>query len=483
MDTVRGNPADPPRQLGETDVLVVGGGFGGVAAAVAACGEGVRVCLLESRSYLGWERFAPLRPWATRAEMSSILRLSGAGDPAQFAVYVDALDEYALIPDRCKIYLEDLLLARGVTLFYQLHVTGWDRTRDGFRVHVCGKSGAFFIDARTVVDATPEGAVLQALPGCARRRWPAADAVRTAEFVNVDTQSLWQGSSGGEAPEFQGWRFHLGHEASGHVLAEYTVSVPLKVPSVYTEAARYMPRHTMCRVRRLMAKHPAFRAAVLTATSPETGLPPLWRAPSVAFDSGERAEPVPTPAGPIPLAAFQAVDGVWAVSGCADVDDDVARAIHADVRSGVEIGLRVGAIAARASGLNRSAGGSAGRVGQARAVSLGDGESAAATGLDSFRRPEQLVEVDVLVVGGGTSGAAAAITAGESARTMVVDMNHGLGGTGTIGGVNSYWYGHRDHFSQVIQRWVAVEHRWMGIKDSPGRWNIEAKMYALLKAA
>ena len=48
--------------------------------------------------------------------------------------------------------------------------------------------------------------------------------------------------------------------------------------------------------------------------------------------------------------------------------------------------------------------------------------------------------VDVLVAGGGTAGAPATYAAAtEGAKTLVVEMLPGFGGTGTYGGVHSYW--------------------------------------------
>ncbi len=49
--------------LHECDAAVVGGSLGGVAAALALARAGRRVALIESRTYLGREITATLRPW------------------------------------------------------------------------------------------------------------------------------------------------------------------------------------------------------------------------------------------------------------------------------------------------------------------------------------------------------------------------------------------------------------------------------------
>lgn len=64
-------------------------------------------------------------------------------------------------------------------------------------------------------------------------------------------------------------------------------------------------------------------------------------------------------------------------------------------------------------------------------------------------------DCDVLVVGGGTAGAAAALfSARMGMKTRLIEMNPVLGGTATIGGVSTYWFGHRGGATAIIDRAV-----------------------------
>ncbi|HQL87232.1 MAG: hypothetical protein BWX73_00812 [Lentisphaerae bacterium ADurb.Bin082] len=64
---------------------------------------------------------------------------------------------------------------------------------------------------------------------------------------------------------------------------------------------------------------------------------------------------------------------------------------------------------------------------------------------------------DVVVLGGGTSGAPAAISAARSgAKTLVLEYLHALGGTGTVGLIGIYCAGYREGFTAEVDR---------GIKD------------------
>jgi hypothetical protein len=92
-----------------------------------------------------------------------------------------------------------------------------------------------------------------------------------------------------------------------------------------------------------------------------------------------------------------------------------------------------------------------------------------------------LDEVDVLVAGGGTSGAPAAYTAAkEGKKTIVVDMNPGFGGTGTYGGVQSYW-GPGDYYGFThshIKTTTEINNSFSNFfpDNGYGRWSVEAKM-------
>jgi len=97
-------------------------------------------------------------------------------------------------------------------------------------------------------------------------------------------------------------------------------------------------------------------------------------------------------------------------------------------------------------------------------------------------------DVDVLVVGGGSSGAVAAVeSAREGMHTCLVDMNPGLGGTGTYGGVDSYWLGHRGGFVARVAERLNHTHERLGQPrpdDLPWPvWNIEAKNQTWIELA
>ena len=100
-----------------------------------------------------------------------------------------------------------------------------------------------------------------------------------------------------------------------------------------------------------------------------------------------------------------------------------------------------------------------------------------------------LRETDFLVVGGGTTGATCANSAGrEGARTVLLELCPGLGGTGTLGGVSAHWYGRywagfAIRNAQLVDKVHESIHWPTSANKKNGAWNIEAKMYALLQDA
>ena len=82
---------------------------------------------------------------------------------------------------------------------------------------------------------------------------------------------------------------------------------------------------------------------------------------------------------------------------------------------------------------------------------------------------------DVVVAGGGTGGAPAGIAAArDGAKTIVLEMQHGLGGVGTRGLISGYWFGNRVGFTRELDE--AVTRLDTVSQAKQGRyWNPEIK--------
>ncbi len=193
-----------------------------------------------------------------------------------------------------------------------------------------------------------------------------------------------------------------------------------------------------------------------------------------------------TAAGDIPIGAFQpaSIDGIYVVGGCADVPRPCAEQMLRPLNY-----MRTGDYVGRAAAVEAMA-----------APALAGVELAAAAGTvthtgqvkESFLAPRPtfpcrpkiqarqrhlpvLAQYDVVIVGGGTSGAPAAIGAARyGADTLVIEYLHGLGGVGTLGLIGAYYGGNRVGFTDEVNDGIAA----MNAPELCERssWNIEAKM-------
>lgn len=86
--------------------------------------------------------------------------------------------------------------------------------------------------------------------------------------------------------------------------------------------------------------------------------------------------------------------------------------------------------------------------------------------------PERQERCDVLVVGGGTAGALAALHAARGgARTVIIEQQYVLGGTSTVGGVSTYWFGNRYRDVREIDRETDRYMEWLGLPRRQGIWS------------
>ena len=177
-----------------------------------------------------------------------------------------------------------------------------------------------------------------------------------------------------------------------------------------------------------------------------------------------------------PLGVFQplGVDNLYVLNAYAGVSEPVTRQLINSPCNFARIGKRIGADAGkRARELATPQ-----QLGFCRAPT-GSYELAVSEVETSFRFrdcapiaiPDQDLPVfgrwDVVVVGGGTSGAPAAIGAARSgARTLVIEYLDELGGVGTAGMITTYWYGLQNGFTAEIDQAVGIKQNWWPIKKA-----------------
>jgi ribulose 1,5-bisphosphate synthetase/thiazole synthase len=136
------------------------------------------------------------------------------------------------------------------------------------------------------------------------------------------------------------------------------------------------------------------------------------------------------------------------------------------------------------------------RAGAANRLTVGEQESPQRgrvyEQVKTDRRSFPIIEkADILVIGGGSSGATAAIAAAESGKkTIVLDMNPGFGGTGTFAGVQDYWgkgtykgfvARHIKNMDEVHKYIPNYTKNYLSWWEPYVTWNVQAKMYMLLR--
>ncbi len=375
--------------LAEAEVVVVGGGMAGVAAALACAAAGRETLLIEARPQLGWEAtsaFSLNWPGADLDDGPLPTALRAAG----------GVNGFRLDAPICELVLERLVAQAGIELLlYSAPVALW---RDGERlggVVVGNKSGRQIVRARAFIDATEEAALWR-LAGTTLPD-PAAIRGRLVLFFNHvagDPREI-------AVPPVPGVGTPrlLPSVWPGEVAVAFEAEVPAEGWGAPNALGIALRRAIPTVARVLRAEVPAFADALLTHTG---------REPLPLTGPAHGAEPQ-HPEVPNLFGA-----GVWlAAAG----DREMAGNIRARWHQGAAAGALVGRLAAEMP----------------------------LPGLDAAGpspEPIEAPECDVLVAGGGTGGALAGIAAGrQGARVTLLESSHFLGGIGAGGGIHWYYHG------------------------------------------
>ncbi|MEQ9327800.1 MAG: FAD-dependent oxidoreductase, partial [Rhodospirillales bacterium] len=193
----------------DTDVVVVGGGMSGIAAALAARRSGCRVLLAERHGFLGGAAtagsVAQFVGWATRAGRRVVRgiageiadRLEAAGGAAGFDVFTMStghrMDRLQYDPEILKVVLDTMLLEAGVTVLF--HCALADIAANDGRVsalRIATQKGALEIRGTVFIDASGDMALLDAAGARFLERQPEGlqpatmmFAIATVDFAEI----------------------------------------------------------------------------------------------------------------------------------------------------------------------------------------------------------------------------------------------------------------------------------------------------------
>jgi len=391
------------------DVVVIGGGTAAVAAAETAAQSGARVFLAAERAYLGEDLCATLR---LQLDEGQILT-----DPLAQRLFPDGRSTTPLTVKRA---LDGTLLAADVRFLHGCYVTDVLRDQDGrpAGIVMANRAGRQAVVAKLVIDATGRAWATRTA-GAAAEPWP-------SEEQQFERTVLVPGTGGGAKAVVR----RVGLALAAGDFASLAGAEQAARDRTYVEG-------------QLRASESLFYVP------PD---PIVCRTAPAAWDGVAGCD----------LGHFQpaGVERWYVLSGAAGVPRDAAAEL-----------LRPTALIALARRIGAAAAGEAKRLPEPRGVRLtgvrtadvqpGDvGESL--QGLRPIGEPNETIAAearrlpvlgryDVVVIGGGTAGASAAIGAARrGAKTLVVEYQEALGGTGTLGLITRPYHGNLVGFAQEV---------------------------------
>jgi ribulose 1,5-bisphosphate synthetase/thiazole synthase len=491
------------------DVLIVGGGFAGVSAARKFAKNGASVVLIERRIYLGREMTSTCRPWINHAngslnELPELIKT--CIDPKFDQPFADkTLFRFSKI----KKPLENELLDADVKTLYTSFPLQLISNGNKIQGLVIGnKSGRQVILSNMVLDCTENASVVRLTDiGFESPKSELSDFTRTLEFIQIKPFAKNYIDVPAEL-NMKNNRVQIqqGYLGPNHYYVDCVMNFPNPLFDVDNTVAREKEawKRSIAVGKYLFEQVPEFNDAFLSASSyslagiysrqmQEISNDKLRNIPSEKVKiNDQHSTDIQNFATPF--------ENLWCINESARLSTDLVKHLltpqgacetavpvseflikHWNIFANISFPETIGQITKVDSQKLRSP------IKEKESPQKGKAYEFVNVG-------EQLIpvhdEVDILIVGGGSSGATAAISAAEQGKkTLVIDMNPGFGGTGTYAGVLDYWgtgnykgfvarhIKNMDEVHQYIKNWLTDYVPWF--KDFV-TWNVQAKMYMLL---
>jgi flavin-dependent dehydrogenase len=403
------------------DVAVVGGSIAGVSAALEVASQGRSVFLAAPRPYLGEDLVDTMRFWLEEGEKPT-----------------DALTEEIFAkpgptsPLRLKKTLENALTKASVRFLFGCYATDilLDQDARPAGIVLAGRAGRQAVIAKVIIDATAEASVA-GHAGAQFHSW----AGGPVEFRRVVL--------GGRPAHDETIRRRIPMSGNEQSYYEYSIRLDLPDTSSLTLARAEQ------QARDLTYRQGQQRASARLWFVPPAGV--VGRRPASEWRGFESPH----------IGHFQprGVDRLLIAGSRADLPRSAAQELMRPTAA-ERIGRLIGVEAARQAAILPVPRGCR-LTGATNSRTAGDVREVL-SGLRPVDRGSEFVpsntrllpllgSYDVVVVGGGTAGAAAAIGAGrQGARVLVVEYQEGLGGTGTLGLIGKPYYGRSAGFAKEV---------------------------------
>ncbi|HSU79632.1 MAG TPA: FAD-dependent oxidoreductase, partial [Candidatus Angelobacter sp.] len=471
-------PAQDIPVLSNVDLVVIGGSFAGISCALEYANLGKKVMVVESRTYLGSDLTATLSPWVLSTQKRRSKLLQSCLNTCGKTIVLKDSEFTTFHIDQLKLHLEEVLLTAGVQFLYAslpVGVVCLDNNRNG--LIIANKSGRQLIRCQGIVDAT-ETAITTFLSGELSDpiyKSEKAYFKRVLEFNKV--QEVVQVEF--EVPVELGLRsnkirLYPGFQENGHVYVEYQMLLNAENSLEGNRLRELAAQKQGMILAEYLAGHvPSFSKATLCSSSYEL------KGPYFFDEVGARPSHQDLEIEKLTLNH----PNIW----CLYKDFyENGNAGWLDVEQAAIYGEQLANLIKDIPFLKQQ------EIVKNEGLSKEDSYKVKipVNFIEGMFEFEHVIDQDiplsktaqVLVAGGGSSGGPAAIvSAQQGMSTILVDLNPGLGGTGTFGGVDSYWFGHRHGFAEKIMNSVKEVQEKIDYKGP--KWNIEAKKYALLSTA
>ncbi len=451
------------------DIVVAGGTLAGVSAALAAARKDARVFLGTEKTYLGDDVCAGGRFWLPDDEDRSHPLIKG--------IFTDhkGTDVSSARPNDVKRRLEDALLDAAVSFLYNCCPADLllDGNGDVAGVVFTGKYGPFAVQSKTVVDATTYGALARSA-GLPMSEWSGGELT----FKRVVAGDLNDNNGRTAHRVVLPGKFidETTEETGGVDVGEYSIDIHLD-----GWTARELARAEQT-VRDI-----TWNPDQVWTSDTATVVPPVHVA-GMAADPGLTVDNISASHFRTPWERFYVLGPSAAIPR--PVAGELLKmpaAIAAGDLLGRHMADEVRGMSESAPDIQNLVPKNTGHKSEGNVVEPATGhrfhqQADLVVGQPAGTHLPVLGEYDVVVAGGGTGGAPAAIAAARNgAEVLVLESLFGLGGVGTLGLIGGYYHGNQQGFTGEITEGLKEMANANDCEFSPHGWNVEHKAEWLRK--